>query len=91
EWESDLVDFHVESAWMVGAWKDVQTILEKVESQTSSTVIARLLLALRAGTPQAIEETLAVARSVLGAPLISAGTRGYRRAYDAVLDLHLTH
>lgn len=31
------------------------------------------------------------ARTVLGAPITASGLSGYRRSYDAVLDLHLLH
>ena len=91
EWESALVGFHVESAWMVGAWDDVRTMVEHTNVQTSPIVIARLLLAMRAGDQTKINQSLSVARTVLGAPITAAGGKGYRRSYDAVLDLHVTH
>jgi serine/threonine-protein kinase ATR len=76
---------------MVGAWDDVQTLVERVDTQTSSMVIARLLLAMRSGEANIISESMSVARSVLGAPITAAGVKGYRRSYEAVLNLHLTH
>jgi len=76
---------------MVGAWDDVQSLIERVDTQTSSMVMARLLLAMRCGEATAISESMSVARSVLGAPITAAGVKGYRRSYEAVLDLHLTH
>ncbi|KAF8165694.1 hypothetical protein B0H34DRAFT_690087 [Crassisporium funariophilum] len=91
EWEAALADFQVESAWMVGAWEDVQRLVERVSSQTSSLVIARLLLAMRTEDVDAISQTMSAARSVLGAPITAAGVKGYRRSYEAVMDLHLTH
>lgn len=91
EWESALAGFHVESAWMVGAWDDVQHMVERTSAQTSSIVMARLLLAMRAGDSEKIAESISVAHSVLGVPITAAGVRGYRRSYEAVLDLHLTH
>jgi serine/threonine-protein kinase ATR len=91
DWESALAEFQVESAWMVGAWDDVQSLVDHTNAQSSSIVMARLLLAMRAGESSAIAEQLSVARSVLGAPITAAGVKGYRRSYQAVLDLHLTH
>ena len=76
---------------MVGAWDDVQALVEQVDTQSSSMVIARLLLAMRSGEVNAISESMSVARSVLGAPITAAGVKGYRRSYEAVLNLHLTH
>ena len=91
DWEPALAGFQVESAWMVGAWDDVQSMVESTNIQTSPIVIARLLLAMRTGDPGKIHESISVARTVLGAPITAAGGKGYRRSYDAVLDLHLTH
>jgi serine/threonine-protein kinase ATR len=91
EWEPVLIGFQVESAWMVGAWADVQTLVDRTNAQTSSIVMARLLLAMRTGDPPTIAKSLSIARNVLGIPITAAGVKGYRRSYDAVLDLHLTH
>lgn len=90
-WESSLAGFSVESAWMVGAWDDVEKLVEQTKAQSSSVAMARVLLAIRSGQQSTIEESLSVARSVMGPPITAAGAKGYRRSYDAVLDLHLTH
>ena len=76
---------------MVGAWDDVQTLVEQVDTQTSSMVMARLLLAMRSGEFKTISESMSMARSVFGAPITAAGVKGYRRSYESVLNLHLTH
>ncbi|KAJ7688699.1 hypothetical protein B0H17DRAFT_938064 [Mycena rosella] len=91
EWQPALAGFQVESAWMVGAWEDVQDLVNRTTAQTSSIVMARVLLAMRSKDADAITSSLSVARSVLGTPITAAGARGYRRSYEAVLDLHLTH
>ncbi|KAJ7506601.1 hypothetical protein B0H11DRAFT_1706690 [Mycena galericulata] len=91
EWQSALAGFQVESAWMVGAWEDVQELVHRTKAQTSSIVIARVLLAMRSRDPAAITASLSIARTVLGTPITAAGAQGYRRSYEAVLDLHLTH
>ena len=91
EWEGTLAGFHAESAWMVGAWDDVERLVTRVDSQASSMVTARVLLAMRSGNADLVTETLAQVRSILGAPITAAGVKGYRRSYEAVLDLHLTH
>ncbi|KAJ7156082.1 hypothetical protein C8R43DRAFT_884346 [Mycena crocata] len=91
EWQPALAGFQVESAWMVGAWEDVQDLVQRTTAQTSSIVIARVLLAMRSKDVAAISSSLSVARSVLGTPIAAAGAKGYRRSYEAVLDLHLTH
>lgn len=75
---------------MVGAWDDVQKLVDGVKNQTPSLVIAHVLLAMREGDPTTIATTLSQARLTLGAPITAAGVGGYRRSYDAVLDLHLT-
>ncbi|KAJ3516810.1 hypothetical protein NLJ89_g892 [Agrocybe chaxingu] len=91
EWESVLSGFQVESAWMVGAWDDVQRLVDRVDTPTSSMMIARVLLAMRAEDANAIAEALAQARIVMGGPITASGVKGYRRSYEAVLDLHMTH
>ncbi|KAJ7098650.1 hypothetical protein B0H15DRAFT_771712 [Mycena belliarum] len=91
EWQPALAGFQVESAWMVGAWKDVQDLVDRTPAQTSAIVMARVLLAMRSKDAAAINSSLSVARSVLGTPITAAGAKGYRRSYEAVLDLHLTH
>lgn len=91
DWETTLAPFQAESAWMVGAWGDVQRLVERIESQSSSMIMARVLLAMRTGNSTSITESLSQARSILGAPITAAGVKGYRRSYEAVLDLHLIH
>jgi serine/threonine-protein kinase ATR len=91
EWQSALAGFQVEGAWMVGAWEDVQDLVHRTTARTSSIVLARVLLAMRSKDAAAILSSLSVARSVLGTPITAAGAKGYRRSYEAVLDLHLTH
>ncbi|KAG1752448.1 uncharacterized protein EDB91DRAFT_1243215 [Suillus paluster] len=90
-WESVLADFQVESAWMIGAWDDVHRIAANKEHESPSVVKARVLLAMRSGDPSPIDESLTRARLVLGAPIAASGARGYRRAYDALVDLHMIH
>ncbi|KAG6812100.1 hypothetical protein H0H92_004400 [Tricholoma furcatifolium] len=91
EWEAALAGFQVESSWMVGAWDEVQDMVDRTTAQTSQIVMARLLLAMRAGDLDKISQSNSVARSILGAPITAAGVRGYRRSYEAVLNLHLMH
>jgi len=90
-WESALAGFQVEGAWVVGAWDDVEKIVNSYDSQTPPIVIARVLLAMRSKDPAGISKSLSVARAVLGAPIAAAGIQSYRRSYDDVLNLHLTH
>ncbi|KAL6309800.1 hypothetical protein BKA93DRAFT_723405 [Sparassis latifolia] len=90
-WQAQLVGFQVESEWMVGNWGEVQILIRSTEAQTSPILLAQVLLAMRAGDTVAISDSLAVARRLLGTPIIAAGAKGYRRSYDAVLDLHLVH
>ncbi|CCL98247.1 uncharacterized protein FIBRA_00241 [Fibroporia radiculosa] len=90
-WESQLVGFQVESEWMVGNWEEVRVLVERTDSLASPVLLAQVLLALRAGDALTISQASSVARGLLGAPIIAAGANGYRRSYDAVLDLHVLH
>ncbi|KAK2465988.1 hypothetical protein APHAL10511_001629 [Amanita phalloides] len=91
EWESNLIGYELESAWIVGAWDDVKVMAERATIQTEHVAMARALLAMRSGDPNATSEALQIARTILGAPIVAAGVTGYRRAYDAVLNLHQMH
>lgn len=91
EWESALAGFSVESAWMVGAWNDVERLVGQTKAQSAPIAMARLLLAIKSGEASAIKENLINARSVVGLPITASGVKGYRNSYEAVLDLHLTH
>ena len=91
EWEDALIGYELESAWMVGAWDDVKVMTERAPSQTEQVVMARVLLAMRSGNSNATAESLRTARNILGGPIAAAGVAGYRRAYEAVLNLHLMH
>lgn len=91
EWEPSLADFQVESAWMVGAWGDISSLVERVDVQTPGVVLAKVLLAMRRNDSEAVSSSLAVARKVLGTPITASGVDGYRRTYTSVLSLHMTH
>lgn len=91
EWQTALAGFQVEGAWMVGAWDDVQHLVNRTDVQEPPLVMARLLLAMQTGNASAVTESLTVARTVLGAPITASGVNGYRRSYEAALNLHLTH
>ncbi|KAF5389251.1 hypothetical protein D9757_003511 [Collybiopsis confluens] len=87
----DTLRIHIESAWMVGAWDDVQSIIDLPDVTKSQVVIGRLLLAMRTQDSTAINQALTNARLVLGGPIAAARPSNYRRSYEAMLDLHLTH
>ncbi|KAF5363593.1 hypothetical protein D9756_000300 [Leucocoprinus leucothites] len=91
EWRNALAGLQIESAWMVGAWDDVQNFVEQSTVQTAQVVTGQVLLAMRKPDWSAISTALSNARAVLGSPITAAGPRSYRRSYDAVLDLHLIH
>ncbi|KAG9317708.1 hypothetical protein JVU11DRAFT_1921 [Chiua virens] len=91
DWESALAGFQAESAWMMGAWDDLQQITANTELTSPYIMKARVLLAMRASNPDDVASALANARAVLGAPITAAGAKGYRQSYDALLDLHMIH
>lgn len=76
---------------MVGNWDTVDALLSATKADSSSILMARVLLAMRSGHKEDIASTLMEARHKLGAPIAAAGARGYRRSYEAVLELHLLH
>ena len=88
-WEDSLSGFRVEGALMANDWAAVQTIASESRSKSSEVAIARVLLSIRSGDEGAISKALSVARAQMGDPITTAGERGYRRAYDAILSLHV--
>lgn len=86
-----LADFQAEGSWMVGDWNDVQQLLGRSQDDTAAISMARVLLSMRDGNEATVSSSLSTARLLLGAPIISAGVNGYRRCYDAVINLHLVH
>ncbi|KAF8659134.1 hypothetical protein AX16_001904, partial [Volvariella volvacea WC 439] len=90
-WQAALAEYQVESAWMVGAWDDVEHLVGTSTEQSPQIVIARILLAMRTGNDDAVTRQLSEARMTLGSPISAAGPGGYRRSYDAALNLHLTY
>ena len=91
DWESALAGFEAESAWMMGAWDDLQKITANNELTSPYIMKARVLLAMRSGNPNDVASALSNARAILGAPITAAGAKGYRQSYDALLDLHTIH
>ncbi|CAL1700250.1 unnamed protein product [Somion occarium] len=90
-WQPDLLGFQIESEWVVDDWDEVEGLIAKSETPTVPVAFAQILLAMRSGDTRSISDVLSNARKVAGAPLTSAGTKGYKRVYDAILDLHLMH
>lgn len=76
---------------MVKDWDVVQRIIADNDAQTPELVIARLLLAMHSSCETELRQTLTWARGQLGGPITAAGEGGYRRAYDAILNLHLVY
>ena len=90
-WATELIEYQVESASMVGNWSEVEDLVGRTEQQSSSIVLGRVLLAMRSNDADAVESSLLSARKALGAPIAATGPRGYRSSYEAVLDLHMLH
>ncbi|KAI0650476.1 hypothetical protein C8Q79DRAFT_901502 [Trametes meyenii] len=91
DWSAHLVGYQVESEWMVGHWDNVQTLVDQAEARPAPIFLAQVLLAMRTGDEVRVKASLSEARRVLGAPITASGLNGYRRSYDAVVNLHLVH
>ncbi|KAI0092138.1 hypothetical protein BDY19DRAFT_928481 [Irpex rosettiformis] len=91
DWESELIGYQVESACMLGKWEEVKQLVGATKAESSAVLIAKVLLAMRSGDKETISSALAEARWSMGGPIVAAGPRGYRRSYEAALDLHLLH
>lgn len=76
---------------MSGSWDTVEHIVGRCKEETWEIAIARLLLALRSPEDITFTDVMSSIQLQLGRPITAAGERGYRRAYDAALKLHLVH
>lgn len=72
-------------------WDNVETAMSSVQVDTWESAMARLLLAMRSKDEPSFACALSSARVQFGSEISAAGERGYRRAYDSVLKLHLVH
>ena len=88
DWVSSLNDLQVEGAMMVGDWSRVRLIVNKTGHKSPRSLMAGLLLAMRNRDAERHTDLWATALSHIGAPIVAAGRYGYRRAYEAVVDLH---
>lgn len=91
EWGTQLVGYQVESEWMVGHWDEVRNLVSQTEARPPLVLMAQVLLAMRSGDDMAIAGALSAARKTFGMSITASGPTGYRRSYDAVLDLHLAY
>ena len=91
DWGPQLIGYQVESEWMVGHWEEVQRLVSHTEARPPLVLMAQVLLAMRSGNDEAIATSLSAARRALGVSITASGSAGYRRSYDAVLDLHIMH
>ncbi|KAI0776189.1 hypothetical protein BD413DRAFT_469293 [Trametes elegans] len=91
DWSPHLVGYQVESESMVGHWDDVDALVKGTDARPPPVLLAQILLAMRAGDNEATRAAVSAARKALGASITASGPGGYRRSYDAVLDLHLVH
>lgn len=76
---------------MVGAWDDINSMLDRVKLETPGVAIAQVLLSMRSNDEEKVASSLVIARRVLGGPITASGVDGYRRTYDSALRLHMVH
>lgn len=76
---------------MVGDWDKVRLLVQQSQSDLSSILLARVLLAMREGDRQTMATELSHAKQVLGSPIAAVDSQGYRRYYETVLNLHMIH
>ncbi|KAF7789400.1 hypothetical protein EIP86_000344 [Pleurotus ostreatoroseus] len=91
DWRSELIGYQVESECMVGDWDKVRLLVEQSQSELSSILLARVLLAMREGDEQTMVTELSHAKQALGSPIAAVDSQGYRRYYESVLNLHMIH
>ena len=91
EWADELLGFRIESALNNDDWRLVGNIVESLSKDSWESCIARLLLSIQRFDLENYSKALLSARTHIGSIVTAAGKRGYRRAYDSILKLHVIH
>ncbi|KAH7105864.1 hypothetical protein BKA62DRAFT_809018 [Auriculariales sp. MPI-PUGE-AT-0066] len=91
DWRDHLVSLQLESAWIVGAWDEVERGLSSAPAHLPETAVSRMLLSVRSKDEPSIQAAFAAARLELGAPISTSNRGSYRQSYNALMGLHAVH
>lgn len=89
DWQSQLANFQVEAAWIVGDWQSVKEIIDSNVSGPEISM-AKVLLAIHQRRHDSMAEIVRKATEELGVD-VTASSRQYARAYPAIVRLHMLH
>ncbi|KAF9435330.1 serine/threonine-protein kinase M1 [Entomortierella beljakovae] len=90
-WEQQLTDWRVGSAWKVQNWETLETALSRSVHASFETGLGQLLLDMRDNRTSEFESHLQQVRCMLIPNLAAASMESYSRAYEHVVQLHMLH
>ncbi|KAF9205154.1 serine/threonine-protein kinase M1 [Haplosporangium sp. Z 27] len=91
DWEQQLTDWRIGSAWKVQNWESLETALSRSVHASFETGLGQLLLDLRDNRIAEFENHLQQVRCMLIPTLAAASMESYSRAYDHIVQLHMLH
>ncbi|KAI7827529.1 hypothetical protein BC939DRAFT_394939 [Gamsiella multidivaricata] len=91
EWEQQLNNWRIASAWKVQNWQSLEVALSRSVHSSFETGLGQLVLDLRDNRVVEFEEHLQQVRAMLIAPLAAASMESYARAYEHIVQLHMLH
>ncbi|KAG0002584.1 serine/threonine-protein kinase M1, partial [Entomortierella chlamydospora] len=91
DWEQQLTDWRIGSAWKVQNWKTLESALSRSVHSSFETGLGQLLLDLRDNRVSEFESHLQQVRCMLIPTLAAASMESYSRAYDHIVQLHMLH
>ncbi|KAF9354246.1 serine/threonine-protein kinase M1 [Mortierella sp. AD094] len=91
DWEQQLTDWRVGSAWKVQNWETLESTLSRSVHSSFETGLGQLLLNLRDNRISEFENHLQQVRCMLIPTLAAASMESYSRAYDHIVQLHMLH
>ncbi|KAF9115524.1 serine/threonine-protein kinase M1 [Mortierella sp. AM989] len=91
DWEQQLTDWRVKSAWREQNWETLETALSRSVHSSFETGLGQLLLDLRDNRISEFEENLQQVRCMLIPALAAASMESYSRAYEHIVQLHMLY
>ncbi|ORZ11293.1 hypothetical protein BCR41DRAFT_110660 [Lobosporangium transversale] len=91
DWEQQLTEWRVSSAWKVQNWDSLEAALSRSVHASFDVGLGQLLLDMRENRVSDFEKNLQHVRSMMIAPLAAASMESYQRAYEHIVRLHMLH
>jgi len=89
EWEQQLTDWRIASAWKVQDWESLEVALSRSTHPSFEVGLGQLTLDMRDNRVEDFEKHIQQVRCMLIPPLAAASMESYSRSYESMVQLHL--